>query len=103
MPRFAWPRARETVREALSVSSNSNRRRLASEQARRWAYEAVDDGEYLEAISWLRVLEVIEGSLPHTLSVLRSRCVSAFGAQMERFPHRTTEPDTPDRVPAFRA
>lgn len=60
---------------------------MAREQATTWAYAAADDGEYLEALAWLRALEVIDGTLPHTLVSLRSRIVSAFGAQMERFTH----------------
>ena len=78
------------------MSSKLNRRRLATEQARRWAYQAADDGEYLEAISWLRALEVIEGSLPPSLRLLRSLCVTAFGEQMQRFPHHTAEPGAPE-------
>jgi hypothetical protein len=73
------------------VRSKSERHDLAREQATRWAYAAADTGEYLEAIAWLRAIEVIEGTLPHTLVSLRSRCVSAFGVQMEQ----STDPKIP--------
>lgn len=67
------------------MASTLERRQSASAQARQWAHDAADDGEYLEAISWLRVLEVIEGSLPPTLAMLRTRCVRAFEEQMQQF------------------
>jgi hypothetical protein len=73
------------------VGSKLERHEVALAQARQWAYDAADDGDYLEAITWLRVIEVIEGSLPHTLVSLRSRCLGAFRDQMERFTLRTPD------------
>jgi hypothetical protein len=74
------------------MSTKSDRQKVAREQATRWAYAAADEGEYLEALAWLRALELLNGTLPHTLVSLRSRCVRAFGVQMGRLTHR--KPDT---------
>lgn len=79
------------------MSSKPDRHDLAREHATGWAYAAADDGEYLEALAWLRALEVIDGALPLTLESLRSRIVSAFGVQMERFPYRKPDPGAAER------
>jgi hypothetical protein len=69
---------------------NRTRHELAIEQTTQWAHDAAQDGDYVEALSWLRALEVVEGSLSPKLQLLRRRCLIAFEQEMLRAAGRSS-------------
>jgi hypothetical protein len=60
----------------------------AVEQTAGWAIAAVEAGDYQEALSWLRVLEVVERGLPKELVGLRAHCVSLVEERAARYAQR---------------
>ena len=61
----------------------AERHRRAVEQTIRWAREAARAGQYQDALSWMRVLETVEGQLPVELQPLRERCQSVVAERAE--------------------
>ena len=55
---------------------SADRHLRAVEQTVLWAKEAAAAGNYQDALSWLRVLEVTEGGVPLELVGLRDHCQS---------------------------
>ena len=55
---------------------SGDRHLRAVEQTVLWAREAAEAGNYQDALSWLRVLEVTEGGVPLELVPLRDHCQS---------------------------
>ena len=47
----------------------------------RWAKDAADAGHYQDALSWMRVLEAVEGELPAELEVLHEHCLVVIHAR----------------------
>jgi hypothetical protein len=50
------------------------RDRTAGRQVASWANRAAEAGRYQDALSWLRALHVVDGSLPDELAVLHHDC-----------------------------
>jgi hypothetical protein len=48
---------------------------LAIDRTVRWAEDAAAAGDVQEALAWLRVIEAVEGRLPHRLIPLLEDCV----------------------------
>jgi hypothetical protein len=64
-----------TMRAVDSKPVTSDDRHLrAVERTALWAKEAAEAGNYQDALSWLRVLEVTEGGIPLELVPLRDQC-----------------------------
>jgi hypothetical protein len=57
------------------------RHALAVARTEQWAEDAAAAGEYVETLSWLGTLAVVEGGLSPELAALRDRCISALGDQ----------------------
>jgi hypothetical protein len=56
------------------TEARAERHRRAVEQTIQWAIDAAGAGQYQDALSWMRVLETVEGQLPSELKPLRDRC-----------------------------
>jgi len=59
------------------------RHRRAVAQTTQWAMDAAAAGHYQDALSWIRVLETVEGELPAELASLHYRCVALVRARAE--------------------
>jgi hypothetical protein len=59
------------------------RHRRAVTQTTQWAMDAAAAGEYQDALSWMRVLETVEGELPAGLESLHARCVAVVQARAQ--------------------
>ena len=57
------------------------RHRQAVAQTTQWALDAAAAGSYQDALSWIRVLETVEGELPAELASLHERCVAVVDAR----------------------
>ena len=53
---------------------DAKRHLLAIERTLGWAEDAAAAGDVQEALAWLRLIEAVEGRLPHRLVPLRDDC-----------------------------
>ncbi len=58
------------------------RHRRAVNQTTQWAMDAAAAGQYHDALSWMRVLETVEGELPEELETLHAHCTAAVRARV---------------------
>lgn len=59
------------------------RHRRAVAQTIQWAREAAEAGQYQDALSWMRVLETVEGKLPSEIVLLYDHCMAAVQTRAE--------------------
>jgi hypothetical protein len=60
----------------------AERHALAVRQSLRWAVRAAREGDYERALSWLAVVERVDGTLPEEWRSTREVWVAAWGAQV---------------------
>jgi hypothetical protein len=79
-----WERAGDHDRHMRPIRNRTEadqRHRLAVAQTARWAQDAADGGHYQDALSWMRVLEAVEGELPAELEPLHEHCLAVIHAR----------------------
>ena len=59
------------------------RHRQAVAQTTKWAVDAAAAGSYQDALSWIRVLETVEGELPAELVSLHAHCAAVVHARAQ--------------------
>jgi hypothetical protein len=64
------------MRRKRPTEAPGERHRRAVAQTIQWAKDAAVAGHYQDALSWMRVLEAVEGELPRELERLRDRCLA---------------------------
>jgi hypothetical protein len=74
------PHRAHAQRQSRAQHPRDARHQRALAQTTAWARAAADAGDYVDALSWLRVLEVVEGHLLPDMRVLKEQCVSSLTA-----------------------
>ena len=64
---------------AMRAGTAGERHAQAVAQTADWARAAAEEGNLQEALSWLRVIEAVDGFLADELRVLRDRCLALVG------------------------
>jgi hypothetical protein len=71
------------MRRKRPIEAPEDRHRRAVAQTIQWAKDAAVAGEHQDAVSWMRVLEAVEGELPAELEPLLGRCLAVVDSRGE--------------------
>lgn len=71
------------MRRNRLTEAPEERHRQAVAQTIVWAKDAASAGDYQDALSWMRVLEAVEGELPAELAPLLEECLTIIRERAE--------------------
>lgn len=70
------------MRKQNRVDADERHRRAVA-QTTAWAKDAAAAGNYQDALSWIRVLEAVDGTVPAELEALSEHCLAVILARAQ--------------------